>query len=188
MRVAFRHTARRSISAPGRNRRRLTRPVFDRLESRALLSTTIVNLGDLGGGDSTARAINNLGQVVGDSMTTGGEDHAFLYSDGVMTDLGSPGVASQADAINDPGQVAGDMTTGDITHAFRYSDGTMMDLGTLGGGASQVTAINQSGEVVGYSWRADNVVNGVHQHERGHHDRSGGTGHRQPGEQPGRFC
>jgi probable HAF family extracellular repeat protein len=52
-----------------------------------------VNIGNLGCGYSQAAAINDEGDVVGSSLTgnRGGITHAFLYSNGVMQDLGSLG-------------------------------------------------------------------------------------------------
>ena len=70
----------------------------------------MTDLGTLGGTNSYAIAINDRGQVVGYSGTDRGmTGHAFLYSDGAMTDLGTLGgaVGSWASAINDRGQVVG---------------------------------------------------------------------------------
>jgi probable HAF family extracellular repeat protein len=51
-----------------------------------------INLGSLGGQhDNVAAAINDNGQVVGGSDLPGDTTtHAFLWQDGVMTDLGTP--------------------------------------------------------------------------------------------------
>ena len=47
---------------------------------------SVKDLGNLGGPFSTAQghAINDLGQVTGDSLTTAGHLHAFLYSNDQM--------------------------------------------------------------------------------------------------------
>ena len=113
----------------------------------------MTDLGTLGGKDSYATGINDLGQVVGWSDTASGEKHAFLYSDGNMTDLGTlGGNESLANAINSKRQVVGgsSLPTG-ATRAFLYYDGTMSDLGTLGGENSYATGINDLGQVVGWS-------------------------------------
>src|SRR5436190_8436035 len=74
--------------------------------------TGITILGSLGtptwyGFSGTATSVNNRGQAVGYSYIDGETRHAFLYSDGVMTDLGSTGGYSAALGINDSGQAAG---------------------------------------------------------------------------------
>ncbi len=45
----------------------------------------IIDLGTLGGAFSTALAINNAGQAVGNSTTATGDQHAFRWQNGTMT-------------------------------------------------------------------------------------------------------
>ena len=70
---------------------------------------TATPLGSLGGGFTSAYSINALGQVTGESTTPNGQLHAFVYTDGVMTDLGTlPGSSdSHGFGINNAGQVTG---------------------------------------------------------------------------------
>jgi probable HAF family extracellular repeat protein len=67
-------------------------------------------LPSLGGGGTVVTAMNQRGDVVGSSLTAAGERHAFIWSDGVMTDLGlgpQGGAASIAIAVNARGDVLG---------------------------------------------------------------------------------
>jgi probable HAF family extracellular repeat protein len=110
-------------------------------------------LGTLGGRESWALAINDLGHVAGFGATRSGATHAFLWQDGRMRDLGTlGGRESRAYDLNERGQVVGTSTTatGD-EHAFLWEDGKMRDLGTLGGKTSSGVAINDRGQVVGTS-------------------------------------
>jgi probable HAF family extracellular repeat protein len=101
--------------------------------------------------------INNLGQVVGMSGVFGPGDppsHAFLYSHGTMTDLGSLGAdPSSANAINDLGQVVGfaSLPGLHIEHPFLYSNGAMFDLDPTREGFGSANDINNRGQVVGSS-------------------------------------
>ena len=90
----------------------------------------ITDLGGLGGGSSQAVAINNRGQVAGDSYVKAGAWHAFVWQNGKMTDLGTlGGDRSYAEAINDAGQVVGWSTTaGGEGRAFLWERGKMTDL------------------------------------------------------------
>ncbi|HWX19298.1 MAG TPA: HAF repeat-containing protein [Candidatus Binatia bacterium] len=112
---------------------------------------SVTDLGTLGGTDSYASAINNNGQIVGDSYTTNGLDHAFLYSEGRMIDLGTlGGTWSFCGAINNQGQVVGaSLTSNAVTHAFLYDGATMTDLDTLNTPYSEAYSINDNGQAVG---------------------------------------
>jgi probable HAF family extracellular repeat protein len=123
-----------------------------------------LDLGTLPGGDfSRANDINSRGQIVGESSTATTSNHAFLFTDGIMFDLGllpgvnNPFAGSSANAINDQGQVVGysSASNNGPVHAFIFSDGSMRDLGTLGGifseGDSVAADVNEEGLVVGYA-------------------------------------
>ena len=69
------------------------------------------------GGQSEAHAINSSGQIVGISYYVDPPYsglHAFLWQDGIMTDLGSliEGAASKAYDINDSALIVGETQGG----------------------------------------------------------------------------
>ena len=119
----------------------------------------MTDLGNLPGGvGGAAEAINKFGQIVGYANTSGsGAQHAFLYSNGSMSDLGTLGgvyVLSQANALNSQAAVVGASFTAGFqhNHGFLYANGHMTDLGTFPGGTdSEATGINDLGQIIGYS-------------------------------------
>src|SRR5262249_29763102 len=115
-------------------------------------SYAVTDLGSLQGFDTVATGINASGQVTGYSYAFSGFPHAFLWSDGVMTDLGTPAGSdySVATGINASGQVVGYSVIPQI-RALLFDAGTITDLGTLGGTEAIAQAINDQGEVVGWS-------------------------------------
>ena len=121
---------------------------------------TLIELGTLGSGSeyqtSYATGVNSNGQVVGYASTGSlSQTHAFIYSNGVMQDIGTLGGGySYAHDINDNSQVVGRSisTSNDLYqyNAFLYDNTNgMQDLGALGGSTSQGNSINISGNIVG---------------------------------------
>jgi probable HAF family extracellular repeat protein len=114
----------------------------------------MTDLGDIGT-QGRLEAINEHGQVMGNRSATGaGDEQAFIWQDGVMTDLGTlGGTVSFARAINARGQVVGvSQLSSSVWHAFLWQDGVMTDVGTVGGNAfSGAWDINDRDQVVGES-------------------------------------
>jgi probable HAF family extracellular repeat protein len=126
-----------------------------------------LQLGTLGGSESQARAINDRGQIVGDSTTAQGLTRGFLWSHGVMTALGAlGGSTARAVDINNRGQIVGfSDTASGLPHAVLWQHDQTTDLGTLGGGISLATAINDRGEVTGDSLTADGAWHAFRWHD-----------------------
>jgi probable HAF family extracellular repeat protein len=118
---------------------------------------TVESLGTLGGSYSLGLGIDNGGVAVGWSASASEVDRGFVFSHGVLSDVGTlpGGRFAHANAINERGQITGDseisVASGFERHAFLYDRGRMTDLGTLGGPESVGTAIDDRGDVVGYS-------------------------------------
>jgi probable HAF family extracellular repeat protein len=124
--------------------------------------------GDLNG---IAFGINDSGQIAGTSGICAAFDphsntnifpnHALLWQDGTMTDLGNLGgtTGNIALAINNQGQVVGDSDLpGDqVFHAFLWTkEKGMHDLGVLPGDVySSAAGLNNADQVVGLSLDAD---------------------------------
>ena len=103
-------------------------------------------------GFNYARALNDLGQVVG------GNSHVLLYSGGTTQELDFQNIAipTVGTGINDSGQIVGfgfsgqSGKAGQASQAFFYSNGTDANLASLlpYPGASWAHSVNASGEAV----------------------------------------
>lgn len=107
-------------------------------------------------------ALNNVGQVVGQTPGADHRWHAAVWSKGSVTDIGMLGCRETvsycqawAKAANDLGQVVGETSDYDIfspyyQHAFVWTAGTMSRLPEPGPEWSSATDINNNGVIVGY--------------------------------------
>jgi probable HAF family extracellular repeat protein len=129
---------------------------------------SVVDLGTLGGASSQATGINDSGQVVGWAYTSGGIQHAFLYSAGTMQDLGSGSWYSGASGINNAGQVVGyaqdPSTQSGYYRPFLYSSGTVQIFSAAFSYAGNVDvygrAVTADGVIVGNSASGGTVTSG----------------------------
>lgn len=105
---------------------------------------------------STFSAINNKGQAVGYANDNKGYAHAFVYSNGMITELEKfAGSESVANDINDKGQIVGRVKYGSGRAFLCDSSGSMKNLNDLidsssGWTLETATAINNLGQIVGY--------------------------------------
>lgn len=106
------------------------------------------------GGSSSAAAINEMGQVAGQSWSIGGGIKAVVSSAGAITTLASN--ASQpysgAVGINDSGMVVGNVSAyyGGPSQAVVWAGFNVTPLSNAGGTSSVATGVNNSGLITGY--------------------------------------
>lgn len=107
----------------------------------------------------TVTCMNDNGQLCGWGRPDNEPpSHGFYVEDGVAMDLGQGTMVAD---INNQGQFVGYFSAGGLDHAFVWDDGTIKDLhdpAYILGFYSHATAINECGQVVGYS-----RVDGVHE-------------------------
>ena len=113
------------------------------------LKDGLTDLGHLGGGKSYGYAINNLGQIVGESYVDATTSHAFLWQ-GQISDLGglSGGVRSIAVSINNLGVIIGGTFFSDNSILpFRWTQNDKLQPMDLQGGIA--FKIKDDGRMVG---------------------------------------
>ena len=121
---------------------------------------------------ASAVAINEAGQVVGNTATTtSAPSHAFLWDNGLLRDLGTllPGGSDPYD-VNNLSQVVGlsyPFWFGGEPVAFLWDQGVMYDLNTLldatgvGWHVATATGINDLGQIVGTAYHPSHGQRGV---------------------------
>ena len=109
-------------------------------------------LGTLGGAASSARAVNDVGVVVGEAGTGGIDDdmHAVAWDGGgFVSDLGEPGRASGAYSINSQGLIVGYQRDQlGTNHAALWDRGVLYRLDRFTTGYSNAVSINNAGQVL----------------------------------------
>jgi probable HAF family extracellular repeat protein len=114
---------------------------------------TVTNIGTLGGNDSVALSINDLGEVVGYSKTADGDVHAFRYFRDALFDLSTlGGKESYAYVITNSGILLGDSKTSDglLRPFIGAPNSPLLNLGEGPHLFSSARGANNVGQVVGF--------------------------------------
>ena len=116
---------------------------------------SVATIGIHNGTGSVPYGINDSGQVVGGAgynNSTSTTSTAFLWQNGMATTLGTLGGPSEANAINNNGQVVGiSYDSAGYSHAVLWEDGAVTNLDVGSRSYSEAYGINSSGEIVGWS-------------------------------------
>jgi probable HAF family extracellular repeat protein len=128
------------------------------------------DLGTLGGPDAIATAINQSGQIAGQSYTSSTINSTtgiptvdpFLWINGKMIDLGTlGGTIGFSVWLNDWGQVVGvsNLAGDEFYHGFLWDRGVLTDLPPTSGGDNSLAGwINERGDVSGASYLPGDVL------------------------------
>lgn len=120
----------------------------------------VIDLGTLGGPNSTAYEINDNDWIVGGAQTRGGATHPVLWRSGNVRDLGTLNFQSgEAFNVNESGTIVGALYRGGDpvdenneptgVRGFVWREGEMKRLPTLGGTDSFARRVNEFGVVAG---------------------------------------
>ncbi len=137
----------------------------------AYAQVKFTNIDCTAGGETSARGINNLGEIVGRTgPDLNGNDHAVLIKDGKCIPLAPNSILgtnwSEAFKINDQGDVVGYFFDDeDFPHGFLLSKkGVLTQLNVPGAGDTGAWGINEFGTVVGFSDDYDTYGNWIAEH------------------------
>jgi probable HAF family extracellular repeat protein len=115
-----------------------------------------------GSSATTARAVNNLGQIAG-SFVDGRGTHGFLYNNEKFTAVDVPGSAwTIATGINNAGQIVGGYGPGGEkgNHGFLFSNGAFSSLDFPGSLDTVAYSINNKSQIVGSFLGSDGLRHG----------------------------
>ena len=135
----------------------------------------MTDLGTLGGVYGVAQALNNRGQVIGQSSIASDPGacssfpdnfdfncHPFLWDKGKLTDLNTSTIGGNPEwvaGINDAGEIVGlGAFPNAPQEAFFWRRGVATDLGHLGDCYSWAHAINSESQVVGFTISCDGTL------------------------------
>ena len=108
------------------------------------------HLGTLGGGFSSATAINDAGAIVGQSANSAGIARGFVWRDGTMRELGTLGASDSPVSINESGVIVGTSYTSEgHARAVRFESDRVFFLDPPGFRAGMAYDVNESDEIVG---------------------------------------
>jgi probable HAF family extracellular repeat protein len=109
--------------------------------------------------NSAAVAINDRRWIIGYSEPSADKPaHATLWRAGTIFDLHPRGNSSEAEALNERGQIVMTVGLARGTRSFVWHDGRATDLGTLPGGQTSIAAdLNEDGLIVGISSKERNA-------------------------------
>ena len=128
----------------------------------------LTRIGNLGGINGLARAINDKGQVAGWALDFLGDVQAYIWEDGSITELASLGDNGAATDINNAGLVVGSTDVLGVPflldHPCSFSGGGANDLGVFGSGTPSFSSpetgsafsVSQNGMILGLATDYDN--------------------------------
>lgn len=102
--------------------------------------------------DASPIDINDLGQIVGDYLDSSGVYHGFELSDKKFTTIDVPfagATGTNADAINNSGEIVGSWSDSGVTQGFTLIDGTYTSLNYPGADYTFAFDVNNEGDIVG---------------------------------------
>jgi len=113
--------------------------------------------------NNQATGVNNLGEVSGFYVDSGGTTHGFLLNGSTLTTIDPPGSTfTQALGVNDQGQVSGVyIDSSNVQHGFLDTGGVFQTIDDpFGVGTTTVNGLNNQDQLVGFYVDANDNTDG----------------------------